>query len=53
MVRRPWISEQLHELRKKKFNDDLDNIPDVSGSNPLYVSFLLHSDLLFYSYNVY
>lgn len=34
--KRPWISEQLQELRKKKFNDDLDNIPDVSGSNPLY-----------------
>ena len=37
-VRRPWISEHLQELRKKKFNDELDNIPDVSGSNPLYVS---------------
>ena len=39
-VRRPWISEHLQELRKKKFNDELDNIPDVSGNpgNPLYVS---------------
>ena len=43
-TRRPWISEHLQELRKKKFNDELDTIPDVSNS---------HSAAVFVSQVVY